>query len=293
VRLLLIQCGILDSPSGQAPFEVGYRYTSSGHTSRRILKAAQETGILHLDTAPGHHRYDFIDLRDSNYPNTPVALSVEHDVHSRPSASFTKGNTKPLCLDSSLKGEAKIRLEGKAPFTINLAIKKPASSRVISQTIQTDSHEWTLDIPSYTVTDIGRHEIIISSITDSSGCDQVIHDSDKLSTIIEVVESARIVPVSQVTDLCVGDTLDFLLQGKSPWTIEYEWQGKKHAVTSSASRFSRFAEAKGTFEVKSVALKDNQVSLDATMLVPVTTTADFSANAKSKEWSDTSTPCPR
>jgi len=36
-----------------------------------------------------------------------------------------------------------------------------------------------------------------------------------------VVESARIVPVSQNKDLCVGDTLDFLLQGKAPWTIEY------------------------------------------------------------------------
>lgn len=225
-------------------------------------------------------------------------MSIEHDVHSRPSASFVKGNTRPLCLDSSLKGEAKIRLEGKAPFVVNLAIRKPASSKVISESITVHSNEWTLDLP-YTVTDIGRHEIIIASIRDSSGCDQIIHETDKLSTTIEVVESARIVPVSQVTDLCVGDTLDFLLQGKAPWSIEYEWLGKKHTVTSSASRFSRFAEAKGTFAVKSVALKDNQVgnlttrrslicalsfrrsSTRPESTLPVATT-DPSANAKSQ-----------
>lgn len=40
----------------------------------------------------------------------------------------------------------------------------------------------------------------------------------------------------------------------------YEWSGKKHKVTSSASRFSRSAERPGKFAVTSVALKDNQVS---------------------------------
>lgn len=40
----------------------------------------------------------------------------------------------------------------------------------------------------------------------------------------------------------------------------YEWLGKGHKISSSASRFSRYAEYPGTFAVKSVALKDNQVS---------------------------------
>jgi len=41
----------------------------------------------------------------------------------------------------------------------------------------------------------------------------------------------------------------------------YEWLGRRHKFTSSASRFSRYAEEKGVFSVKSVALKDNQVGL--------------------------------
>jgi len=85
--------------------------------------------------------------------------------------------------------------------------------------------------------------------------------------MVEVVESARIVPVSKAEDLCVGDTLDFLLQGKAPWVIEYEWLGRQHKVTSSASRFSRYAEEPGEFAIRSVALKDNQCKRQISHLV--------------------------
>jgi nucleoporin POM152 len=209
----------LADPLGQAPYEATYRYTTAGHTSRHTLKSAQETGILHLNTEPGQHRYDFTELKDANYASNPIQLSVEHDVYSRPSVSFIKSNTKPLCLDQQLKTDAKIRLEGKAPFTINLAVRKPASSKVESHTVVAKSNEWTLDLP-LAVTEIGRYEVSIVSMSDISDCEQVVHETDRLSTTVEVVESARIVSVSQTKDLCVGDTLDFLLQGKAPWTIE-------------------------------------------------------------------------
>lgn len=205
--------------AGEGPYEAAYRYTTAGHTSRHTLKSAQETGILHLNTEPGQHRYDFTELKDINYANNPIQLSVQHDVYSRPSASFIKSNSKPLCLDQELKSDARIRLEGQAPFTINLAVRKPASSRVESHKVTTNNKEWTLDLP-LPVKEIGRYEISIVSMSDISDCEQIVHETDKLVTTVEVVESARIVPVSQTRDLCVGDNLDFLLQGKAPWTIE-------------------------------------------------------------------------
>ena len=205
--------------AGEGPYEASYRYTTAGHTSRHTLKSAQETGILHLNTEPGQHRYDFTELKDINYANNPIQLSVQHDVYSRPSASFIKSNSKPLCLDQELKSDAKIRLEGQAPFTINLAVRKPASSRVVSHRVTTNDNEWTLDLP-LPVKEIGRYEVSIVSMSDVSDCEQIVHETDKLVTTVEVVESARIVPVSQNRDLCVGDNLDFLLQGKAPWTIE-------------------------------------------------------------------------
>ncbi|WWD16439.1 hypothetical protein CI109_100865 [Kwoniella shandongensis] len=253
--------------TGQAPFELGYRYTADGRTSKHILKSAQETGILHLATEPGHHRYDFMTLADGNYPQTDVSIVLEHDVHSRPSVSFTKHNSRPICLDSPLSSDAKIHLKGVAPFKLSLAVRKPASTSVTTHQVTVNSHDWTLDLLEHEMKEIGRHEVMITRVEDQSGCEQVVNDEDELRTTVEVVESARIVAVDERRDLCVGDSLDFLLQGKAPWTIEYEWLGKKHKVTSSASQFTRRAEKKGVFEVKSVALKDNQCKRQVTDMI--------------------------
>lgn len=175
--------------------------------------------MLHLATEPGSHRYDLIELKDSNYPKNPVSLSIEHQVNSRPSVTFSKGNTKSICLDSHIVSDAKIKLVGKAPFNLGLSVRRPGSSRLETYDITVKGHEWTLDLP-YEARDVGRHEVAITSFRDSSRCEWDRRQGDVLSTIVEVVESARIVPVNSVKDLCVGDTLDFLLQGKAPWTIE-------------------------------------------------------------------------
>lgn len=42
--------------------------------------------------------------------------------------------------------------------------------------------------------------------------------------------------------------------------FSYKWLGKTYQASSSASRFTRYAEKAGEFEVLSVALKDDQVS---------------------------------
>lgn len=51
-------------------------------------------------------------------------------------------------------------------------------------------------------------------------------------------------------------------------------------MTSSASRFSRYAEAPGNFSIHSVALKDNQVSR-AIVSASAHPAEDVSANARS------------
>ncbi|KIR39704.1 hypothetical protein I307_02685 [Cryptococcus deuterogattii 99/473] len=245
---------------GQAPFELWYRYTSGGRTSRHVLKSAQETGILHLSTEPGSHRYDFLSLADGNYPKTDVSITLEHEVFGRPSASFVKHANRALCLDSTLETDAKILLKGQGPWILSLSVRKPASTSITTHSVTVTHPEWTVSLPQV-LTDIGRYEVAITKVEDVSGCEWVSGETDELRSVVEVVESARIVPVDEKEDLCVGDSLDFLLQGKAPWTIEYTWKGKDHKVTSSASRFSRFAEKAGKFEVKSVALRGDQVIL--------------------------------
>lgn len=164
-------------------------------------------------------------MKDSNYAQTPVSFSLEHEVHSRPSVSFVRPNSKPICLDSALHGDARIRLQGKAPWSLTLSVRKPASASATEYTLTLQDPEWVLDLPDHVAEEIGRHEVSILKLEDASGCEWEVHEQDRLSTVVDVVESARIVAVNNVEDLCVGDRLDFLLQGKAPWTIRWVKRG--------------------------------------------------------------------
>ncbi|WVN90719.1 uncharacterized protein L203_105961 [Cryptococcus depauperatus CBS 7841] len=252
--------------TGQGPFELSYRYTFEGKTTRQSLKSAQELGLLHLSTMPGRHRYDFVSVGDANYPKTDVASSLEHQVSARPSASFISSDIQSLCLDSQLETDVKVALRGVGPWKLSLSLRKPASTSTTLFNITTHSALWHLSLP-YTLSDIGRYEISIMKVEDASGCEWFSEEYDLLKIGVEVVESARILSMDEKTDLCIGDSLDFLLEGKSPWTIEYSWLGKDHKVSSSAARFSRFAEKPGQFQVKSVALRGEQCKRDVSNMI--------------------------
>lgn len=241
---------------GASPFQVAYTYTFNHKSKDLSLQSAQGVGVLPLNTEPGHHRYKFYNVRDADYDKTPVTFTLEHDVNNRPGATFSKQNTRSLCRDTPLLTDAKLKLHGKAPFTVTLGVRRPASAEVTSHTVQLSKTEWKVDLPDVLVDDVGRWEITLMSISDASGCEYALDDDAILATTLDVVETAKVVPIRHESDLCVGDTLDFLLQGKAPWIVEYEWKGRQHTVTSSAARFSREADAPGTFKITSIALKD-------------------------------------
>lgn len=256
---------------GASPFEIAYTHAYKQKDTERTLKSAQAVGVLQLNTDPGRHSYLFHDVRDANYERTPVRFRLEHDVHTRPWATFSKQNTRSLCRDTPLLTDAKLRLHGKPPFSVTLGVRRPASAEVTPHTVKLEKSEWDVDLSHVVVDDVGQWEISLMSIADASGCAHDINDDAVLSTTLDVVETARVVPIRHETDLCVGDTLDFLLQGKAPWIVEYEWDGKEYTVTSSAARFSREAVSPGIFKITSVALKDRtgaaQVSTDPAILL--------------------------
>ncbi|ODN74022.1 hypothetical protein L202_07501 [Cryptococcus amylolentus CBS 6039] len=253
---------------GQAPFELTYRLGKDGKDlGTRYLKSAQDAGVLHLETDPGTYTYQFITLSDGNYPSNGLDQKISHQVFARPGGGWIKGGSSgPLCLDGKLESGAVLGLRGKGPWQVTLGVRKPASAKVDLYTINTAKPEWSLSLPDVLLNDIGRYEITLHDIVDSSSCPMELLDGgedgtgfrDETRISVEVVESARIVEVDARKQVCVGDHLEFLLQGKAPWTIEYAWLGKEHRVTSGGSRFSRFAEKAGEFEVKSVALRGDQ-----------------------------------
>ncbi|BEJ16915.1 hypothetical protein CspHIS471_0603160 [Cutaneotrichosporon sp. HIS471] len=243
--------------SGASPFVLSYKYKFDGSPAKeRTLNSAQDMGVLHLDTAPGHHLYEFGTVSDSNYQKTPVHFSLEHDVHSRPSATFAKQNSKSLCRDAALLTDARIKLAGKAPFVLHLGVKGPAGADVHPYMVQVPGSEWKVELPKVILADVGRYEVSLLEMSDASGCGYAFEDAAVLSTPVDVVDTAHVVPISHDVDVCVGDTLDFLLQGTAPWIVEYAWDLQTYAVTSSAPRFSRSADEPGTFSITSIALKD-------------------------------------
>lgn len=251
--------GAAISFEGASPFAIsykGYVDNSGGQTS--VLNSAQNTGVLHLASEkPGTYLYKFFRLTDSNYEDTKVDFSLEHTVHGRPSGVFSRQNTLNLCRDTKLDTNAKLKLTGQPPFTVTLGVRRPASAELVEHTVQVSGREWDVELDE-TVAAVGRYEVVLLEVTDASGCPYAPASTDSIATPVDVVETARVVPLSKDQDVCVGQTLNFELQGKSPWLVEYEWQGRRYEVTSTSARFTREAEKPGVFQIHSVALKDRR-----------------------------------
>lgn len=76
---------------------------------------------------------------------------------------------------------------------------------------------------------------------------------------IEVAETANIAPVGSKEDICVGETVEYILQGSAPWTVHYSFDGKSSTASNIRSPiFSRVAEKPGIMEIKSVAHQSNK-----------------------------------
>lgn len=129
------------------------------------------------------------------------------------------------------------------------------------------SNTWSLKL-DYAFTLSGLHDISVRSIADANGCERNYDARDAPRTLMDVAEIATIAAVSPQNDYCVGQSLDFTLQGTQPWTVTYQWttqqSGKRAAkvdertVTTRDEMFSRLARAPGVFRVLSVAHEADQ-----------------------------------
>ena len=228
-------------PPGQAPFEVGYTIRrpskSLVHTDvhRDILRAVASSTTLALETdEPGHYTYSFDRVGDRNYGLSSMAgraLTFDHEVYGRPSARWLSTRRISLCAHSkltpaSLSGkEGLLALKGKAPFAVTLHITTPKSSQPIVRTIEEiPTDEWRIDLDDLEFSQLGLYTVSVESVADASGCAQDLMGEgveDAKAFKVEVAETASIVQVQKGEDVCVGQSLDFLLQGTSPWSLTY------------------------------------------------------------------------
>ena len=238
--------------------------------SDNSIGSIQRSMRFTLDTtSPGRMFYKVLDVGDAAYPlhsasPEPDRLRFEQLVLERPSAWFMNNERLSYCLGDALspvvpsyKEEGLIALRGTPPFTLDLAIRNLGTSAVQLETVNVPTNEWALNVASYLFTSVGQHIVEIQAVRDANGCDFAPADPTRRSIWVDVAETAAIVPYDRRLDYCVGDALQFQLEGTPPWRVQYDFNGRRVTAPSKTSQFRRVAGSAGTFSVVSIAHQRN------------------------------------
>ncbi|KAG8692021.1 hypothetical protein FRC09_011484 [Ceratobasidium sp. 395] len=254
---------------GRPPFQVTYTHTdpTSYPEDTQFTSLKNLTRLAMRTNQPGTHVYALQHLADATY-NTGISLDtrrtrglrLEQMVHARPSARFKSTARISRCLNADLNLSpdpgAVLVLSGSPPFTISIAVKNLAENETHHAQIVTHEHEWAVNVPDYVFRTIGPHVIDVEKVRDASMCTEVKASGER-SLWVDVAETAAIIPLERRVDYCVGDVLNFQLEGTAPWQIGYTFNGKHTLAKSSTSRFSRVAAQPGLFTVESIAHQQN------------------------------------
>ncbi|KAG8703735.1 hypothetical protein FRC08_002662 [Ceratobasidium sp. 394] len=254
--------------SCRPPFQVTYTHTDPKSYSEDSLFTSLKnlTRLAMRTNQPGTHVYALQHLADATY-NTGIGLDtrrtrglrLEQEVYARPSARFKSAARISRCLNTDLnlsfEPGAVLALSGTPPFTLSVAVQNLAEDETHHAQIVTNDHEWAVNVPDYVFRTIGPHVVDVKKVRDASMCAEVKGGGERLW--VDVAETAAIIPLERRVDYCVGDVLNFQLEGTAPWQIGYTFNGKHTLAKSSTSRFSRVAAQPGLFTVESIAHQQN------------------------------------
>lgn len=248
--------------------------------TEKSLLAVQNTAHLFLSTSDhGKVEYEILGVSDAVYESPKDGLllgfdgtrgvrniKLEHQILALPSGSFIQTSKTPkACVNSAFTGKDTglvLQLQGQAPFDVELELGSASASssnkRFNIHDIRTN--EWPVELPNHQMSNAGRQEVRLLSVRDANGCKTIIDRSAFTSNrgdefalarqqspkaVFDVLESASIIAASSKKDVCVGESLDFVLQGSPPFTVNYEWEGKTRPVQVKNTLFSRLAEKPG------------------------------------------------
>lgn len=264
--------------TGRPPFVAVYEHekegSGQGHREPRMLQAVQSQTSVRLSTeSAGHHVYDFKTVGDAIYttPSTQGVISrsagtvlrLEQDVYQLPYTLFRYKAQSPFCVQERLVSRGShdlvLDLSGQPPFELDLEVyEDPSHSRQRFTIPSVKEREWAIDVP-FVFHSAGPHTISVRKIVDGNGCSRTYERGSLTgSTTVQVAEIASIAAVQAQESHCVGDTIDYVLQGSAPWTVTYEFNKKRKTVTVKEPSFSRVAEKPGDFSIVKVAHQQGQ-----------------------------------
>ncbi|KAF7784114.1 hypothetical protein Agabi119p4_279 [Agaricus bisporus var. burnettii] len=261
--------------TGRPPFQIMYNIAQDNEMGGTKLigqptfNSIQPHTRFQLQTsAHGRMYYEVKQIGDTAYPLVKHKAAViprsdrllfEQQVMRRPSVRFQNRNRMTYCQNEAFtpldpaSSDGILLFEGTPPFTLTLSVKDIAASHVETQTIDVYDFIWKLSLPSYQFKSIGSYLVTLESITDSSNCVQSALDPMFGSVWIDVAETAAIIPFERRQDICVGDTVQFQLEGIPPWTVGYRTNNKAHSQEVKTSPFSLLQSHPGELAITSIA----------------------------------------
>ncbi|KAH9947096.1 hypothetical protein B0H21DRAFT_778726 [Amylocystis lapponica] len=224
--------------TGRPPFQIMYNIARDAEAGGSKLldqptfSSIQPRTSFQLRTSEAARiYYEVKQIGDAAYPlaknkNAIIPRSqrllFEQQVLMRPSARFKNKNRISYCLNDAFTPhdaagpDGTLVLEGTAPFYVTLSIRNLATSETYTETREIQDTTWKINIPSYSFHSIGPI----------------------WSVWVDVAETAAIVPFDRREDFCIGDAIQFQLEGTPPWAIGYRINGKSYMQEAKLSPFS-------------------------------------------------------
>ncbi|KAI1363525.1 hypothetical protein F5Y08DRAFT_340596 [Xylaria arbuscula] len=263
---------------GSPPYHVQYEVrakprTGSVSVARKDFDAVLSKASVQMDTAKaGVYSYTFSALSDNLYNNDkrqPAPLTLEHTVHPKPMASFVKpGTTFKACMADEIDQPIPIKLEGQAPFFLELEIKHQSGTFPEIHTVaDIRSNNYDVHLPRQKLK-LGAQQVRIRKVRDDRGCQYEVEVGGPV-VHIHLYDSPAIYPLEQRMDYCVGERIGYTLSGTPPFEINYQFGGKNMRAKSQTTNFRRVAESPGEFTITSIRDKASEcrATVDLTRVI--------------------------
>ncbi|KAK0539992.1 hypothetical protein OC835_000875 [Tilletia horrida] len=277
---------------GQSPVEYGWQQhipsgRGNGYQTDRLQAASaqDESSFQLLTTTPGWHIYELLDVGDAVYEpkalaNNARAKVLEQFIHPLPAASLQPMKDVSFCVGDTLDGHASstksqpvVNLVGTPPFDFDFQITHESTGATKHfHRSSVGSHRFVIEMGAdeFNFSHTGTWRLTLLKVVDGNGCETIMEGERQgrgAAVLMEVAETASIAGVGDRDDYCVGESVDFLLQGNPPWMVEYDFNGKRLKASSKEASFSRIADRPGTLVVRRVAHQRNKCQQDVQGLV--------------------------
>ncbi|KAF9936413.1 hypothetical protein BGZ67_002409 [Mortierella alpina] len=254
--------------TGKAPFKLNYKriYRPARGGKAEVTDLIEES--LHstmrlpiMTELAGEVSYLFETLSDATYKNVVVRdkghkVVFKHLVRAPPVATLINTAKQFYCENEITGVKEKIAIkiqDGVGPFLLAIEILRP-NQAVAEKFFEHDVtprngvYEWTLPAK---FTDMGLYKVSVLRVSDVNGC-----SSGTPSAVeFDILGTPNITPLRTLTDACVGDKLEYSVQGIAPpFKVHYSLDQANHVATLEGKQrvFNYQTTKPGLFKISKV-----------------------------------------